>query len=144
MPNIRFSIISRIKKFYSNYKKLQEVKLERERVLVSNIIIAVLTERKIVREGLLLFPRGSSDSSVCIAYHALCHFEADDDIKAKDTDFKSEQVEFLEFIAFTLKDGEPLPENILEEYKPYYKDTPIFFENSLLVKFKRMLRTLNL
>ena len=36
-----------------------------------------------------------------------------------------EQVSFLEMIAFEFKDGNPLPQNIIDSYKPYYKDNPI-------------------
>ena len=62
------------------------------------------------------------------AWHALCHYEADEDIRAKDIEYNNQQIELLEMIAFAFKDGSPLPQNIIEAYHPYYKDDPISYE----------------
>lgn len=128
-------------------KKAKETSQEKDftaqRQFVGNIIIAVLTERISVREGLLLFPKGCEDPSIHAAWHALCHYEADEDLKATDINFNNQQVELLEMIAFEFKDGNPLPQNIVSAYRPYYKDDPIFYEPGIKGFFKRLLRFVN-
>lgn len=115
----------------------------KDRQLAGNIIIAVLTERISVKRGLLLFPKGSKDPSIVASWHALCHFEADEDIKNKDIEYSDQQLELLEMIAFEFKDGNELPQNIIEAYKPYYKDDPISYEDGLKGFLKRLFRFLN-
>ncbi len=114
-----------------------------ERQFVGNIVISVLTERISVSRGLLLFPKGGEDPSIRSAWHALCHYEADDEIRSKDVEYNNEQVEFLEMIAFTFKDGEPLAQNIIDAYAPFYKDDPISYEEGWRGLFKRLFRFLN-
>lgn len=114
-----------------------------ERQLVGNIIIAVLTERISVKNGLLMFPKGCEDPSVNAAWHALCHYEADEEIRLKDIEYNNQQVELLELIAFTFKDGNPLPQNIIESYKPFYKDDPIFYEKGFKGFLKKLFRFVN-
>ena len=116
----------------------------KQRQLVGKIIIAVLTERISVKDGLLHFPKGCNDPSIHAAWHALCHYEADEDIKLKDLDYNNQQVELLEFIAFTFKDGEPLAQNIIDAYKPYYKeDDPISYDSGLKGFIKKLFRFVN-
>lgn len=121
-----------------------DIDVIKQRQLAGNIIIAVLTERISVKKGLLLFPKGCEDPSVHAAWHALCHYEADEDIKAKDVEYNNQQVELLEMIAFTFKDGNPLPQNIIDSYKPYYHDDPISYEDGVKGFVKRLLRFVNL
>lgn len=115
----------------------------KERQYVGNIIISVLTERISVQKGLLLFPKGCQDDSIRAAWHALCHYEADEDIKAKDIEYNNQQVELLEMIAFEFKDGNPLPQNVIDSYKPFYEDDPISYESGLQGFVKRLLRYVN-
>lgn len=117
---------------------------KKERQLVGNIIIAVLTERIDVRRALLLFPKGSKDPSVCAAWHALCHYEADEDIKKNDLDYVNQQQEYLELIAYTFKDGNELPQNIISAYQPFYHDNPISYEDGLKGIITKLLRFINL
>lgn len=119
------------------------VDITKQRQLVGNIIIAVLTERISVKKGLLLFPKGFDDPSVHAAWHALCHYEADEDIKVKDIDYNNQQVELLEMIAFTFKDGNPLPENIIDAYKQYYQEDPVSYDAGLKGMIKKLLRFVN-
>ena len=46
-------------------------------------------------------------------------------------------------IAFEFKDGNPLPQNIIDSYKPYYKDNPISYESGLKGVVKKLLRFLS-
>ncbi len=119
------------------------IDLIKQRQAVGNIIIAVLTEQISVKKGLLLFPKDCTDPSVQAAWHALCHYEADEDIKAKDADYDNQQVELLELIAFTFKDGNPLPQNIIDAYKPYYKEIPLSFDGGLKGIVKKLFRYIN-
>lgn len=150
MQNSFISLIDKIKFFLKQNKinlvkkaKEEEQDYTRERQLTGNIIIAVLTERISVQKGLLLFPKGCADSSVHAAWHALCHYEADEDIRAKDIEYNNQQIELLEMIAFAFKDGSPLPQNIIEAYHPYYKDDPISYETGLKGFVKKFLRFIN-
>ncbi len=119
------------------------VDIVKQRQFVGNIIIAVLTEKISVKKGLLLFPKGCEDPSIHAAWHALCHYEADEDIKAKDIDYNDQQVELLELIAFTFKDGNPLPQNIIDAYKPYYQEDPISYDTGLKGVIKKLFRFVN-
>ncbi len=119
------------------------IDITKQRQLVGNIIIAVLTERINVKKGLLLFPKGIEDPSIHAAWHALCHYEADEDIKAKDIEYNDQQIELLEMIAFTFKDGSPLPQNIIDAYKPYYREDPISYKEGIRGAIKRLLRFVN-
>lgn len=125
-------------------KPREEIDYTKDRQYVGNIVISVLTERINVQRALLLFPKGCEDPSVRAAWHALCHYEADEDIKQNDIEFNNQQVELLEMIAFTFKDGEPLPQNIIDSYSQYYKNDPISYENGLKGTIKRIFRFLNL
>ena len=150
MQNNRISIIlSNIKSFIQSKTKAleniqnQEPDYTAQRKYVGNIIIGVLTERISVKNGLLMFPKGCEDPSVHAAWHALCHCEADEDIKKDNLAFNDQQVELLEMIAFEFKDGNPLPQNIIDAYKPYYQDDPISYESGLRGFLKKLLRFVN-
>ena len=144
-------IISKIKNFFksktASYKipahNAQIDNYTAQRQYVGNIVISVLTERISVRKGLLLFPKGCEDPSIRAAWHALCHYEADEDIRQKDIEYNNQQVELLEMIAFAFKDGSPLPQNIIESYKPYYQDDPISYESGLRGLIKKLFRFVN-
>lgn len=98
---------------------------KKEREEVSKLIYGVLTEKLCVREALLKFPPDTNDKSIKAAYHSLVHFEADEDLRKRDFEYKEEQVDYLEFIAYILQNGEKLPDNIISSYEKYYKDTNI-------------------
>ena len=51
----------------------------KERRYVSRLIISVLTEQRCVREAIKLFP-DVKDTNIECAYHALLHYEADEEI----------------------------------------------------------------
>lgn len=150
MQNFRISIIfDKIKALIKEKSLLSKkdkdicVDYTKDRQYVGNIIISVMTEQISVKQGLLLFPKSCEDESVHAAWHALCHYEADEDIKKKNIDYNNQQVELLELIAFAFKDGNPLPQNIIDAYKPYYKDDPMLYEKGVKGLIKSMLRFLN-
>ena len=95
------------------------------RIYIENLIIAVLTDKIIVREAIKLFPHDVKDSSIKSAYHALIHREADEDLRRRDLMYKDEQDSYLEQVARTLQKGNELPKNIIKNYNKYYRDIEI-------------------
>ncbi len=92
---------------------------------VSKLYIAVLTKKLPVRDALARFPRDCDDKTIIAAWHALCHLEADEELRLKDKMYCEEQDEYIEYIAYALEKGEELPSNIIEAYSPYYEDALI-------------------
>ena len=78
-----------------------------------------------VREALLRFPKDVDDKSIISAWHALSHYEADEDLRRRDELYKEEQDDYIEFISYILDKGEDLPDNIIRSYGHYYKDANI-------------------
>ena len=115
----------------------------KNRKYIGRLIYSVLTERRSVREALLLFPE-SADKSIECAYHALVHLEADEDLRYKDYDYREEQNEYLEFIAQTLSEGKSLPRNIIADYEPYYKGVAHKWEKGPKWFWKEFLRKINI
>ncbi|MBR6127116.1 hypothetical protein IKQ21_05470 [bacterium] len=90
------------------------------RKFVGRLIFSVLTSRRSVREAIALFP-DSMDKNIECAYHALVHYEADEDMRYQDIEYREEQDDYLEFIAQNLVEGKELPRNIIADYEDYYK-----------------------
>lgn len=140
--NIKTAIFNKFKQFFEK-KTPQEIDYTADRKYVGNIIISVLMERINVQRALLAFPKGCADDSIRAAWHALCHYEADEDMRLKDVEYNNVQVELLEMIAFAFKDGNPVPQNIIDSYKPYYEDNPIFYESGFKGFLKKLFRFVN-
>ena len=115
-----------------------------ERKFVADLIRQVLISRVCVREAILNFPRDTEDKSIHAAYHALVHYEADEDLRARDNLYKEEQDDYLEFIAQILEQGEDIPENIIKSYEKYYPCANIPHENNTKGFLKSFLRFLNI
>lgn len=110
------------------------------RKYVAELVLKVSEGKLYVREALEKFPCDIKDDSVRCAWHALVHYEADDELKKNDIEYAEEQNNFLEEIAHTLQKGEPLPENILREYNDYYGIIVNAKTNSFLSKIKSIFR----
>ena len=52
-----------------------------DRKTVANILRSVLMKRCSVRQAMLAYPKDTQDESLIAAYHALVHYEADEDIR---------------------------------------------------------------
>ena len=102
----------------------KDLRLE-ERKYVAQLIRYVLIKNITVREALLNYPPGTTDSSLIAAYHALIHYEAYEDLRLRDPLYKEEQDDYLELLAQILEKGEDLPDNIIKGYKKYYKGANI-------------------
>lgn len=96
-----------------------------DREYVARLIVSVLTERISVREAILHYPKDTADKNLRAVYHALIHYEADEDLRAKDLAFKEEQDEYLNMMAELLSNGKELPLNIIKSYEDYYPEIEI-------------------
>lgn len=116
----------------------------KNRQIVSELIIKVITEQISVSNALLKFPRDKFDKTIECAWHALIHYEADEDLRAKDIDFREEQDEFLYFLSTLLKEGKDLPINILKDYKKFHGGAPMpVDEKSFWSKILKLFRFIN-
>ncbi len=115
-----------------------------DRKFVASLIRQVLISRVCVREAILNFPRDVDDSSIQAAYHALVHYEADEDLRRRDDVYREEQDDYLEFISQVLERGEELPENIIKNYEKYYDCANIPHEQNSKGFLKSFFRFLNI
>ena len=113
------------------------------RKFVGRLIFDVLTERRKVREAIKLFPETRDESIIC-AYHALVHYEADEDIRYHDIEYKETQDDYLEFLSQTLAEGKSIPKNIINEYKPYYSGTSSLWIDGIKGFIKEFKRFINI
>lgn len=115
-----------------------------DRTYVASLIRHVLIAQLSVKEALLHFPKDSEDKSIRSAYHALVHYEADEDLRHRDALYKDEQNDYLEFLASTLERGDDLPDNIIKNYEKYYSSASIPHEENTKGFLKGFLRFLNI
>ena len=115
-----------------------------ERKYISSLIFGVLTEKLIVREALLKFPKDLDDPSSIAAYHALIHLEADEDLRKQDDLYKQEQDDYILFIAETFQQGEELPKNIIKEYTDFYDWAPSQFSQTKKGVLEKLKRDINI
>lgn len=114
-----------------------------DRKFVANLLRNVRIGNCSVREALMAYPKDTEDESLVAAYHALIHYEADEDIRRRDILYKEEQDDYIEFLAYTLDNGEDLPENIINNYKKFYDNAPILHQNNFQGFLKGFWKTLN-
>ena len=116
----------------------------KDRELVGKLIKDVLISRLSVREAIVQFPKDTQDKSIHAAYHALVHFEADEDLRARDNIYKKEQDDYLEYISDTLIKGEDLPDNIIDNYGKFYSCANIMHQNNPKGFLRSFFRFLNI
>lgn len=115
-----------------------------ERKRISCLIKGVLTGDVVVREAINSFPAGTTDESIKAAYHALVHYEADEELRKRDDLYREEQDDYLMMLSETLAKGKDLPVNIIGSYKEYYKTANIKNEDNFKGKLKSFFRNLNI
>ena len=76
-----------------------------ERKKVAQLIRDVLIGKVCVREAINKFPHNNEDESIQASYHALVHYEADEDLRKRDLLYKEEQDSYLMMIAEILDSG---------------------------------------
>ena len=122
----------------------EKLKIYQNRLLVSDLIIDVLTDKKTVQQAISLFPKEKNDINLKCAFDALMYREADEDIRAQYKDYASLQDDYLELIARTLKDNEQLPKNVISRYLKYNGENLLPDEDKTLKqKLKKLKRMIN-
>ena len=116
----------------------------KDRKKVSGLILDVLAQKITVLQALKEYPKNLGDTTLNAAFHALVHFEADEDLRKKDEMYRTEQDSYLEDIANILSDGSPLPFNIIEEYNKYHKDSLIYPNIDKKTVVERLKKMINL
>lgn len=114
-----------------------------DREYVARLIVSVLTERISVRDAILNYPKDTADKNLMAAYHALIHYEADEDIRKQDLVFKEEQDEYLNMIAELLASGKDLPLNIIKSYENYYPEIELPKSKNIINIIKSICKFLN-
>ncbi len=114
-----------------------------DREYVARLIVSVITGRICVRDAILHFPKDSNDKNIMAAYHALIHYEADEDYRNSDFAFKEEQDEYLNMIAELLANDKELPKNIIKSYEDYYPEIELPKSDTVKNLIKKLCRFLN-
>lgn len=109
-------------------------------LLIRKVLIGAITVGEAVRN----YPFDSGDKSIEAAYHALVHYEADEDLRRRDILYREEQDEYMEMISQTLERGESLPDNIIRNYEKYYPESNIPHRHDKAGSIKSFLRFLNI
>ena len=108
----------------------------------AKLFSAVLSKKLSVSDALAKFPKDCGDGTIIACWHALCHLEADEDLRLKDAMYKEEQDKYIKFIMHTLQNGDELPQNIINSYLPYHENSLIPCTNTLkgiINQFKKFL-----
>ena len=101
-----------------------------DKTIVATLVRKVLINEMSAREAILSFPADSKDPSIITAYHAIVHFEADEDLRKRDEVYRQEQDDYLELISNTLEKGDELPQNFIKGYDDFYKSASLPHENN--------------
>lgn len=109
-------------------------------LLIRKVLIGAITVGEAVRN----YPFDTGDKSIEAAYHALVHYEADEDLRRRDIMYRDEQDEYMEMISQTLERGESLPDNIIRNYEKYYPESNIPHRHDKAGSIKSFLRFLNI
>ena len=118
--------------------------MDRNRIFVSNLLFSTLTGKISVLQAVSEFPKNYEDKSLDVAFHALVHLEADEDLRKHDPLYLEEQNDYIEMIANTLKTGDSLPANIIMEYEKLYPETVVYKNDTQENVIKRLLKKINL
>ena len=70
-----------------------------QRKKVGEILKRVRLGELKVKDALLLFPDTTDDKSIMASYHALVHYEADEDLRHRDQLYREEQDDYIEFLS---------------------------------------------
>ena len=115
------------------------------RIFVSKLIKQVLMGRVTVSSAIKAFPNNYAiDETLDAAFHALVHYEADEDLRKRDLLYKEEQDEYLHYLAEVLERGEDIAVNIIGEYKKYYSEAPIYKDVNDKYKFSKLFKFINI
>lgn len=113
--------------------------IQKDRKFVSKLVLKVLAGHMKVQKAIIAFP-SSKDPSIQASWHALVHYEADEDMRKRDLAFAETQDETLEMIAFTLQEGKELPQNIISAYNKYYDKAMLPIKGGIAGFFESLIR----
>ncbi len=110
------------------------------RKIISELIIDILSGKINIQDAIKKFPQNINDESAQCAFHAILHYEADEDYRQHDLLYSEEQKDYLEYIANLFENGEDIPANIIEEYKKYYESAPLLSKKGIIYALKNLFR----
>lgn len=114
-----------------------------DRVKVAKLLRLVRIGQLSCIKAIIEYPKDTEDESLIAAYHALIHYDADEDIRRRDALYKEEQDDYLEFLAEILDRGEDLPRNIINNYKEFYDTAPLLHKKGILGSLKSFFKFIN-
>ena len=115
-----------------------------ERKKVGALLRSVRVGDCSVKDAMLLYPKDVTDEGLIAVYHALIHYEADEDIRHRDALYKQEQDDYIEFLSELLLNGQQIPQNIINNYKNYYETAPILHNQNFKGFLKSFWKDLNI
>lgn len=98
----------------------------------AELIKKCLYDGYLVREALKEWPDYKHDPTLMCAWHALVHFEVDIEVFQGNSEYRDEQIEWLEHLITILSEGRAIPKNIIDNYEEYY-----VMPETLLYRLKR-------
>jgi len=101
----------------------QQILKIKARETTGNLLYSVIANTITPFEATKFFPKNVEDVSLKIAWHALIHYDADEEMRLENPEYAQEQIKYIEMLAKILVEGKELPENILQEYEELYIDT---------------------
>lgn len=125
------------------YTNKKEILIKKARENTGKVLYMVIEGSISPFEATKYFPKNIDDISLKIAWHALLHYDADEDIRNSDSDYAQEQILYIETLARILSEGNSLPQNMLNDYEEIYKATILPKEYNWLGKLKAFFRFLN-
>jgi hypothetical protein len=117
--------------------------IDNQKKLIASLIRQVLTGEICARQALEQFPCNIEDESFQCVWHALIHFEADEDLRKRDAEYAEVQDEYLKELIEIFEKGESLPENIIEEYNKFYGKAVKTDSKDFFSKVKSIFRFIN-
>ncbi|MCQ2958043.1 MAG: hypothetical protein MJ180_03965 [Candidatus Gastranaerophilales bacterium] len=101
----------------STFTNNQKILITKAREATGKLFYSVISGAITPFEATKYFPKNVDDVSLKIAWHALLHFDADEEIRAKDFEYAQEQLKYIELLAKILSQGKELPANMLDVYE---------------------------
>jgi len=121
----------------------QKILVDKAREATGNILYSVISGAITPFDAVKYFPKNVEDVSLKIAWHALLHYDADEEIRAENPDYAQEQIRYIELLAKILVQGKELPANMLDDYENLYSDTILPKNYNWWGKLKEVFRFLN-
>lgn len=110
------------------------------RKAAAELLIGVLNQQIDFKEAVKAFPQNDEDETLKCAFHILLYYDADDEYRAANPDYASEQNEYIEYISDLLSRGDDIPANIILEYKKYYETAPTIYKKGIMHIIKSLFR----